>query len=650
MRITKLFLKNYKKFQDTEINFDRNLTVFIGRNNAGKSSLLEALALVLFNRHVEAHNILLSKKDHPKGTGTVNIKCYIKLDEKEWDRAITLANLHIDQHIKLPEMSEMLGIPLFIERTFSYLENSLASSSGARVLIDYDQLKLEEPKRNAIVNIVDRLNQSINQSMYVFSNLFYLSGDSPVISTERLIPFNEFKINPNRSDLIRNELFLLKQREKGNYDKIMDRIGEFFPELDEIQLDHNYDTGNLDLSIKEEQYFVGLEQMGSGIKRIIQILARILSSQSTVVILDEPEIHMHPRLIKSFVDCINEVSDVKMQLIISTHNEIFIDSVDPNNILYIKPTSSVTAQINYLQQTESDITTVLRDLEIFQDNFSKFEASTSQAIVFAEGPTDWEFINAFAKRLGLHNELKRAHIHFVPLGGNRPINDHLVKVLSTYHIPYVILYDRDERTQNEIDFITQHIPSNKVHYLKKREFENYMIDIKSIVVLLNNHISKNTGTNSNLVSEQYVNEKIKLLSMPYKDKVIIKRFVEKIYSQLNLNFLRPSERSSFINANLTKTNEDIINSLSSMLLRSIQKYDPTVLHQILENEMNSIKGKWDNYFLDLCPGKDLLNEIRKWIQVDYNISGMSNNDFVNMLTDVDIEIRELITKIINIDK
>lgn len=45
--ITKLVLKNFRRFKTLELEFDRELNVLVGGNEAGKSSVLQALDIVL---------------------------------------------------------------------------------------------------------------------------------------------------------------------------------------------------------------------------------------------------------------------------------------------------------------------------------------------------------------------------------------------------------------------------------------------------------------------------------------------------------------------------------------------------------------------------------------------------------------------------
>ena len=49
MKIKELYLKNFRCFEELTINFPTDYTVFIGNNGAGKSSILNALQIVLDN-------------------------------------------------------------------------------------------------------------------------------------------------------------------------------------------------------------------------------------------------------------------------------------------------------------------------------------------------------------------------------------------------------------------------------------------------------------------------------------------------------------------------------------------------------------------------------------------------------------------------
>ena len=47
MRISKLKIINYKLFQNVIIEMNDNMNIFVGENDSGKTTILEALAMVL---------------------------------------------------------------------------------------------------------------------------------------------------------------------------------------------------------------------------------------------------------------------------------------------------------------------------------------------------------------------------------------------------------------------------------------------------------------------------------------------------------------------------------------------------------------------------------------------------------------------------
>ena len=51
MIFTKLRLLNFKSHQNTTIEFNKGISVIVGENGAGKSTILEAISFALFKQH-----------------------------------------------------------------------------------------------------------------------------------------------------------------------------------------------------------------------------------------------------------------------------------------------------------------------------------------------------------------------------------------------------------------------------------------------------------------------------------------------------------------------------------------------------------------------------------------------------------------------
>ncbi len=50
MYIKKLYVKNYRILKDTLIEFSDKVNIFVGENDSGKSTILEALSIITSGR------------------------------------------------------------------------------------------------------------------------------------------------------------------------------------------------------------------------------------------------------------------------------------------------------------------------------------------------------------------------------------------------------------------------------------------------------------------------------------------------------------------------------------------------------------------------------------------------------------------------
>ncbi len=50
MRLNKLYLKNYRNYEELNIEFSKNLVIFLGENAQGKTNLLESIYVLAMTR------------------------------------------------------------------------------------------------------------------------------------------------------------------------------------------------------------------------------------------------------------------------------------------------------------------------------------------------------------------------------------------------------------------------------------------------------------------------------------------------------------------------------------------------------------------------------------------------------------------------
>lgn len=130
MHISKLKIKNFKCFDEVEINFDPNFNLIIGENNSGKSTIFEALRLWQL-----AIQQFYSKRTGKKGDGSNNISFYrkyqfepLEIGDLSFLRIDNFSNI-LNKKINLQELNDddnFIKNTFLIELTFSNLDGNQA--------------------------------------------------------------------------------------------------------------------------------------------------------------------------------------------------------------------------------------------------------------------------------------------------------------------------------------------------------------------------------------------------------------------------------------------------------------------------------------------------------------------------------------------
>lgn len=67
---------------------------------------------------------------------------------------------------------------------------------------------------------------------------------------------------------------------------------------------------------------------GTGTNQLVTMLAKIFQPDNTFICIDEPEIHLHPSMVRKLADVFTEIAnDYNKQFLVSTHSEHFIQAL-----------------------------------------------------------------------------------------------------------------------------------------------------------------------------------------------------------------------------------------------------------------------------------------------------------------------------------
>lgn len=98
MRISSIYIQNFRKLWRCRIDFSKETTVFVGANNSGKTSAMDALAKFLANREFELNDFTISNRALINAIGYkwVQENCKQPEDLKDWESILPMMDVWLD--------------------------------------------------------------------------------------------------------------------------------------------------------------------------------------------------------------------------------------------------------------------------------------------------------------------------------------------------------------------------------------------------------------------------------------------------------------------------------------------------------------------------------------------------------------------------
>jgi len=193
--------------------------------------------------------------------------------------------------------------------------------------------------------------------------------------------------------------------------------------------------------------------LGHGAQRSIQMaLVRHLAdikrdsgeqASNTILLIDEPELYLHPQAIEVLRDALKTLSTQGYQVIFSTHSPFMITSKDVGNTLLIRKNDTQgTHKRNSLRTAIPTVTTTApSQLELLFSLSHSSNILFSERVILAEGTTENRLLPSIIQKvtsrtIGLHKTA------LVSMGGSGNTRKAML-VLNTMDIPTKAIVDLD---------------------------------------------------------------------------------------------------------------------------------------------------------------------------------------------------------------
>ncbi|MFB6630665.1 ATP-dependent endonuclease [Streptomyces sp. NPDC056362] len=188
----------------------------------------------------------------------------------------------------------------------------------------------------------------------------------------------------------------------------------------------------------------------------LMYMAKRLSSAGGVMLIDEPELHLHPALQTSILDMVRGAGE-SSQLWLSTHSPNLINSTPTDSIVSISPALGGRNQGSRIADQPSRLQ-LLEDLGVTPSSWLQHDR-----LIIVEGVTDKRYLE-----LLFPIEASRSLIY---VAGNRAGVDATVRTLEAgdQFLPWLAIRDRDIINGGEVD-------SEGSFTWSRRAFENIFLE------------------------------------------------------------------------------------------------------------------------------------------------------------------------------
>lgn len=477
--IKKVVIENFKRFKSEEFELEESI-VLAGPNNSGKSTLLQAVSAwsMVFERWcLGKGRPIMENKDSMRvsskkaRTGQpVTRKDFSAIPLREfnlmWNKNLT--GLNREELQGKQKIGESRLIHITIEASTGFSNNDTWSLTMELRYQSSEQIYVKPVE----ISDIETLKKA-QELMIVHCPPF-----SGIGSEERRLDRGAQQLEIGRGkpgDILRN-LLLEVFNDKQSWPVLVKDLQEIF-RITLLEPDYNealpfivceYLDGIPTGKGKNGLSKYDIASCGSGFHQVLLLLAYFYARPSSVLLLDEPDAHLHVILQQQIYERLRSVANHRScQLIIATHSEVILQATPPSRIISFlsKPHRLVEKkQRDQVREAMSRLTSL--DLLL---------AEQGRAVLYCEGQSDFEILRCWAEILDHPSKGFFCDPFFHPNGGRDPreAKGHLFALRAIQEgVRGLLLLDGDNREIPEHDLSADGLD---IMRWKRYEIENYLL-------------------------------------------------------------------------------------------------------------------------------------------------------------------------------
>jgi len=327
--LKKLKIFGFKSIREMKLEL-KSLNVLIGANGAGKSNFIDLLRLLksLQNNQLQFY---IGKAGGASSllhygasvTSQMGARFDFNIDNTSIGYGVRFSDAPID--------------------TLIFAEESLESMQRQNLGMGHKEALFFNNQDVAYAALAQKMRNEISKY-----GLFQFHDTSETAKMRGNCELHHNRYLMNDGSNLAAILYKLQQTQLSYYERIVDtiqQIAPFFEDfiLEPLALNPNYIQ--LHWRSRNSTYEFGPHQLSDGTLRTMALITLLLQPESdlpTLLVLDEPELGLHPYAITVITSLIRSAS-VHSQIILATQSSTFIDYFEPTEVVIVEQQQGVSS-------------------------------------------------------------------------------------------------------------------------------------------------------------------------------------------------------------------------------------------------------------------------------------------------------------------
>ncbi len=359
--VRELTIKNFRCFSSANVILTvpdgspgSGLNLFVGNNGTGKTSVLEALDYLFGGRY--------------KGENRLKIRDFHNFEEKisisgKTDRFSVKSGLEyykgkyfnctgVDFTAKPRDRKQpgkLLSAPISAKSVYSLDEDAYYNESNSEVYIQKNSRDSKSVDPRELILDCGKIGPAgvnvfyfdKNRARHLVSGTYRTTFDAICedLNWKFQKKLRDEGSAPDYANKVTNDLFgwAMELAQKGTGSKLGDEFSDFFDNdtfkdlrFDLLSLLEPFSSAFLAVRGEDKVQQIPTKSLGSGVELILALLLqRLLSDSATgdkILLIDEPEMHLHPTAQKKLADLLLEESKAS-QVVVSSHSPYLLQSL-----------------------------------------------------------------------------------------------------------------------------------------------------------------------------------------------------------------------------------------------------------------------------------------------------------------------------------